>query len=276
LPLIPADIEYLDLLREVMTGGEKRATRNGEVRHLFGRRMQFDLGEGFPLLTTKRVFWKGIVEELLWMLRGSTNSLLLEAEGVDIWKKWADAEGDLGPIYGKQWRSWEGRPTRHGVAPEVFDQIAMVVDSLRHEPWSRRHVVSAWNVAELDGMALPPCHALFQFHVTNTGRLDCQLYQRSGDLFLGIPFNIASYALLTCMIARVTGLEPGVFTHVLGDVHLYEDHRKQAIIQLERIPRLPPRLTLMGSDLSIDGWTRSQIILQGYDPHPALPADVAK
>lgn len=274
MSLRAADFEYLDLTREVIRHGEKRETRNGEVRHLFGRRLMFNLAEGFPLLSTKRLFWKGIVEELLWMLRGSIDSRELERQGVNIWREWQDEDiGDLGPIYGYQWRRWGATVVRPS---DGVDQIGAVIDSLRHNPFGRRHVVSAWNVSDLKHMALPPCHALFQFHVTNDKRLDCQLYQRSGDLFIGVPFNIASYALLTSMIAHVTGLTPGIFTHVFGDVHLYETHRKQALVQLERFPRMPPLLCLSGSEKSIDGWTRDQITLRGYDPHGALPAEVAK
>lgn len=271
MSLRAADFEYLDLVREVIRHGEKRETRNGEVRHLFGRRLMFNLAEGFPLLSTKRLFWKGIVEELLWMLRGETNIRSLQRQGVHIWDEWADADGELGPVYGAQWRRWRDAP---GMPP--IDQIAALIQGLRSDPFSRRHVLSAWNVADLANMALPPCHAFAQWHITNDKRLDCQLYQRSADLFIGLPFNIASYALLTSMIAHVTGLTPGIFTHVLGDVHLYENHRKQALVQLERFPRMPPLLCLSGSEKSIDGWTRDQITLRGYDPHGPLPAEVAK
>jgi thymidylate synthase len=253
-------------VREVLREGEVRETRNGMVRGLFGRRMTFDLARGFPLLTTKRVFWKGIVEELLWMLRGETNVRSLQAKGVHIWDKWADDDGELGPIYGAQWRDWG----------QGVDQIAAVVEGLRHDPYSRRHVVSAWNVSELWMMALPPCHALVQWYVTTEGRLDCQLYQRSADLFVGVPFNIASYALLTSMLAHVTDKTPGIFTHVMGDVHLYESHREAAQLQLERFPRLPPALCLDGPVDTVDGWQNEEIMLRGYDPHPAIPGEVAK
>lgn len=278
MSLRAADFEYLDLMREVIRHGEVRETRNGEVRHLFGRRMTFNLGEGFPLLTTKRLFWKGIVEELLWMLRGEIDSRKLEKRGVNIWRQWQDPDvGDLGPIYGYQWRRW-GQTFRAAFKDrnDGIDQIAAVIQGLRKEPFSRRHVVSAWNVSDLTHMALPPCHALFQLHVTNDRRLDCQLYQRSADLFIGLPFNIASYALLTHMIAHVTGLTPGIFTHVLGDVHLYENHRKGAIQQIERFPRMPPLLCLSGPEDTVDGWDRSMISLRGYDPHPHIPGEVAK
>lgn len=266
-----ADHEYLDLLRLVLMEGEPRETRSGRVLSVFGRSMIFNLQEGFPLLTTKRLFWKGIVEELLWMLRGETNVRSLQAAGVHIWDEWAREEGELGPIYGWQWRFW-------GLGPgNGIDQIAHLVEGLRENPTSRRHLLSAWNVGELDEMALQPCHVLAQWYVRGGTRLDCQLYQRSADIFLGLPFNIASYALLTHMLAHVTGLEAGIFTHVLGDAHLYVNHLDQARVQLERFPRMPPWLELHGPRDTIDGWSRKEHIrLVGYDPHGPLGAEVAK
>ena len=222
--------QYLDLLGHVLENGTDRADRTGTgTRSVFGHQMRFDLGDGFPVLTTKKLHLRSIIHELLWFLRGDTNIAYLKENGVSIWDEWADENGNLGPVYGAQWRSWPAPDGRH------IDQIANVVDSIRSNPDSRRHIVTAWNPAEVDNMALPPCHCLFQFYVAD-GRLSCQLYQRSADIFLGVPFNIASYALLTLMIAQVTGLKPGDFVHTLGDAHLYSNHFGQAREQLQRIP----------------------------------------
>ena len=259
---------YLDLLREVLETGVERADRTGVgTRGVFGRQMRFDLQRGFPLLTTKRVHWPSVVTELLWFLQGSTNVRWLQERGCSIWDEWADAEGDLGPVYGKQWRSWATPDGR------VVDQIAQLVTALRTNPYSRRHVVSAWNPADVDDMALPPCHCLFQFHVAQ-GRLSCQLYQRSADIFLGVPFNIASYALLTHMLAQVTGLEVGDFVHTLGDAHLYLNHLEQAELQLSRTPREAPRLRLAPRD-DLFAFEAGDIALEGYAPHPLIRAPVA-
>lgn len=261
--------QYLDLLREVLENGNDRPTRPGiSARSLFGRQLRFNLADGFPLLTTKKVHWDSVVHELLWFLRGDTNVGYLNDNGVSIWDEWADEDGDLGPIYGKQWRSWR---CSHGA---TTDQIAKVVWDLQNDPYSRRMVVSAWNVAELDMMALPPCHLLFQFYVAN-GRLSCQLYQRSADLFLGVPFNIASYAMLTMMMANVAGLGLGEFVHTFGDVHLYHNHFNQAAEQLRRQPRLTPTMRLKRVCESIDDFQYDDFQLLGYDPHPAIKAPVA-
>jgi thymidylate synthase len=264
------DETYLALLRDILANGVERQDRTGVgTRGVFGRQMRFDLSAGFPLLTTKRVHFKSIVVELLWFLRGDTNVRWLQERGVSIWDEWADPEtGELGPVYGKQWRSW--------AAPDgqSIDQIARLVDGLRANPFSRRHIVSAWNPAEVDAMALPPCHCLFQFHVAE-GRLSCQLYQRSADVFLGVPFNIASYALLTCMLAQVVGLKPGDFVHTLGDAHLYLNHLDQARTQLQRPPRASPRLLLDASVMDLHGFGPDSIRLDDYDPHPAIKAPIA-
>ncbi|HVS16717.1 MAG TPA: thymidylate synthase [Thermoanaerobaculia bacterium] len=261
--------QYLDLVRRILDQGVAKDDRTGTgTLSVFGHQMRFDLAQGFPLLTTKKLHTRSIVYELLWMLRGDTNVRWLQEHGVTIWDEWADAEGDLGPVYGKQWRSWEGRDGR------VVDQIQQVVERIRGEPDSRRLVVSAWNVAELDAMALQPCHALFQFWVA-AGRLSCQLYQRSGDVFLGVPFNIASYSLLTVMIAQVCGLGPGCFVHTLGDAHLYRNHLEQARLQLGREPRPLPRLALAPAVTSLLDFEYEHVRFEGYDPHPAIPAPVA-
>lgn len=261
--------QYLDLLTRVLDTGVDRGDRTGTgTRAIFGHQMRFDLADGFPLLTTKKLHWKSIVHELLWFLTGSTNVRALQAHGVKIWDAWADADGELGPIYGHQWRSW---PTPDGGA---IDQIAGVIDEIRRNPDSRRLVVSAWNVAELPKMALPPCHALFQFHVA-AGRLSCQLYQRSGDVFLGVPFNIASYSLLLVLVARMTGLEPGEFIHTLGDAHLYRNHFDQAREQLTRAPRPLPRLRLDPAVRRLEDATFESLTLDGYDPHPHIAAEIA-
>jgi thymidylate synthase len=261
--------QYLDLLADIMRNGTDRQDRTGTgTRSVFGRQLRFDLSRGFPLLTTKKVHLKSVVYELLWFLRGETNVRWLQERGVTIWDKWADENGDLGPVYGSQWRSW---PDGRG---GTIDQIANVVHSIRSKPDSRRHMVVAWNPAEVDDMALPPCHCLFQFYVAD-GKLSCQLYQRSGDIFLGVPFNMASYALLTHMMAQVTGLQVGEFIHTFGDVHLYANHFEQAREQLKREPRALPRVTLNPDRTSIFDFEYEDFLVTGYDPHPAIKAPVA-
>ncbi|MGZ4449553.1 thymidylate synthase [Oryzihumus sp.] len=261
--------QYLDLLDHVLTHGTPKGDRTGTgTLSVFGHQMRFDLSEGFPAVTTKRLHLKSVVGELLWFLRGSTNVRWLQEQGVSIWDEWADEDGELGPVYGYQWRSW---PTPGG---GHVDQIAQVIDSIRTNPDSRRHIVSAWNVADLGQMALPPCHTLFQFYVAD-GRLSCQLYQRSGDIFLGVPFNIASYALLTHMVAQVCELEVGDFVHTLGDAHLYTNHVEQAREQLTREPRPLPTLRLNPERKGIDEFEMGDVELVGYDPHPAIKAPIA-
>ncbi|MEL6257696.1 MAG: thymidylate synthase [Pseudomonadota bacterium] len=261
--------QYHDLLNDILENGEERGDRTGVgVRGVFGRQMRFDLGEGFPLLTTKKLHLKSIIYELLWFLRGDTNVRWLQERGVSIWDEWADADGELGPVYGRQWRSWAAPDGR------VIDQIQGVLDELRRNPQSRRLVVSAWNPADVQDMALPPCHCLFQFHVGH-GRLNCQLYQRSADVFLGVPFNIASYALLTMMMARAVDLEPGDFVHTLGDAHLYLNHLEQAERQLTREIRPLPTMTLADGKTDLFAWDYDDFALSGYDPHPHSKAPVA-
>ncbi len=260
---------YLDLLRTILEQGVRKTDRTGTgTLSYFGYQMRFDLSEGFPLLTTKKLHTRSIFYELLWMLKGDTNIRYLHDHGVTIWDEWADANGDLGPVYGKQWRSWAG-PDGH-----TIDQIKEVVRQIRETPDSRRLMVSAWNPAEVDKMALPPCHAFFQFYVTE-GRLSCQLYQRSGDVFLGVPFNIASYALLTAMVAQVCGLKPGTFVHTLGDAHLYSNHLEQARLQLTRTPFPLPTLELNPDVRNLDDFTYEDIRILNYQAHPHIKADVA-
>ncbi|MEH3118967.1 MAG: thymidylate synthase [Methylorubrum populi] len=260
---------YHDLLDRILSEGVRKEDRTGTgTLSVFGHQMRFDLADGFPLVTTKQLHLRSIIHELLWFLKGDTNIAYLTENGVTIWDEWADAEGDLGPVYGKQWRSWE-KP-----GGGTVDQIAWVLDEIARNPDSRRLVVSAWNPADLDRMALAPCHCLFQFHVAD-GRLSCQLYQRSADVFLGVPFNIASYALLTVMMAQVTGYAPGDFVHTLGDAHLYVNHLEQARLQLTREPRPLPRLRLNPEVRSLFGVRFADIAIEGYAPHPAIKAPVA-
>jgi thymidylate synthase len=261
--------QYLDLLARVRKSGTRKTDRTGTgTLALFGHQMRFDLQAGFPLVTTKKLHVKSIVHELLWFLQGSTNTRYLNEHGVTIWDEWADEEGELGPVYGRQWRSWPASDGRQ------IDQIATVVEGLKRDPDSRRHIVSAWNVGELDQMALSPCHCLFQFYVGDR-RLSCQLYQRSAEVFLGVPFNIASYALLTQMMAQVTGLEPGEFIHTFGDVHLYLNHVDQADEQLKRTPRPLPLMELNPDVRSLFDFAYEDFKLTGYDPYPAISAKVA-
>ena len=261
--------QYLDLLRHIYTDGVVKTDRTGVgTKSIFGWQSRYDLSEGFPLLTTKKVHLKSIIYELLWFLSGSTNIGYLKEHGVSIWDEWADENGDLGPVYGHQWRSW---PTPDGGS---IDQISKLIETIKHNPNSRRMLVSAWNVAEVDSMALPPCHCLFQFYVAE-GKLSCQLYQRSADTFLGVPFNIASYALLTMMIAQVCGLKPGEFIHTTGDTHLYLNHLEQAELQLSREPRPLPRMIINPEVKDIFSFKYEDFTLEGYDPWPAIKAPVA-
>ena len=261
--------QYLDLLQHIIDTGVDKADRTGTgTRSVFGYQMRFDLKAGFPLLTTKKLHLKSIVHELLWFLSGDTNIAYLKANGVRIWDDWADADGELGPVYGHQWRSW---PTPDG---GTIDQITRLVEQIKSNPDSRRHIVSAWNVAEVDNMALPPCHSLFQFYVAD-GRLSCQLYQRSADVFLGVPFNIASYALLTLMVAQVCDLEPGDFVHTFGDVHLYSNHFEQAAQQLQRSPTAPPRMFINPEIRDIFGFRFEDFELLDYQPQAHIAAPVA-
>jgi len=261
--------QYLDLIKHVIDHGVRKEDRTGTgTLSVFGHQMRFDLKAGFPLVTTKRLHLKSIIHELLWFLAGDTNIRYLNDHGVTIWDEWADADGELGPIYGYQWRSWPAPDGRR------IDQIARIIDQIRDNPDSRRLIVSAWNVADVERMALPPCHMLFQFYVAN-GRLSCQLYQRSADIFLGVPFNIASYALLTLMVAQVTGLEPGEFVHTLGDAHLYLNHLEQAQLQLSRRPYAPPRMRLNPDRTSIFEFRFEDFVLLDYQFHPHIKACVA-
>ena len=260
---------YLDLMRRALHAGVRKDDRTGTgTLSVFGHQMRFDLAAGFPLVTTKRVHVKSVVHELLWFVAGDTNVGYLNRNGVSIWNEWADADGELGPVYGKQWRSWAAPDGR------VVDQIADVVAAIRKNPNSRRLIVSAWNPADIEAMALPPCHCLFQFYVAE-GRLSCQLYQRSADIFLGVPFNIASYALLTMMMAQVAGLKPGEFIHTLGDAHLYLNHIEQAELQLSREPRPLPTMRINPEVHRIFDFAYEDFTLEGYDPHPAIRAEVA-
>jgi len=264
-----ADIAYLGLLQDILDNGVDRGDRTGTgTRGVFGRQLRFDLSAGFPLLTTKKVHLKSIILELLWFLRGDSNVRWLQEQGVTIWDEWANEEGELGPVYGKQWRSWETKDGR------VIDQIANVVAAIKTNPNSRRHIVSAWNPAEVDQMALPPCHCLFQFFVAD-GKLSCQLYQRSADVFLGVPFNIASYALLTQLMAQVTGLEPGEFVHTFGDAHLYHNHFDQARLQLTRKPYAPPTMLINPEREDIFAFEYGDFKLEGYTAHPGIKAPIA-
>jgi thymidylate synthase len=261
--------QYLDLMQRVLDEGVRKEDRTGTgTLSVFGHQMRFDLGHGFPLVTTKKLHLRSIIHELLWFLKGDTNVAYLHENGVSIWDEWADDNGDLGPIYGYQWRSWPAPDGRH------IDQIAQVLEQLGNNPDSRRIIVSAWNVGELDRMVLPPCHAFFQFYVAE-GKLSCQLYQRSADIFLGVPFNIASYALLTLMVAQATGLQPGEFVHTLGDAHLYSNHLEQAALQLQREPRALPRMRLNPAVSDLFAFRFEDFELLDYDPHPHIKAPVA-
>lgn len=261
--------QYLDLCQHVLDYGVKKNDRtNTGTISIFGYQMRFDLSKGFPLLTTKKVHLKSIIHELLWFIKGDTNVRYLQENGVRIWNEWADEDGNLGPIYGHQWRHWESKDGR------VIDQLSQVIEEIKQNPNSRRLIVSAWNVGELDQMALPPCHLLFQFYVAN-GKLSCQLYQRSGDIFLGVPFNIASYSLLTMMMAQVTGLEPGEFIHTIGDAHIYSNHLEQIQEQLSREPGPLPQMKLNPNVQSLFDFTYDDFELVGYDPHPKISGKVA-
>jgi thymidylate synthase len=267
--LLIAMRQYLDLMERILADGTEKRDRTGTgTLSVFGHQMRFDLAAGFPLLTTKKLHLKSIIYELLWFLAGDTNIKYLNDHGVSIWDEWADERGDLGPVYGRQWRSW---PARDGGA---IDQIAIVIDAIRHNPDSRRLIVTAWNPADVDKMALPPCHCLFQFYVAN-GRLSCQLYQRSADVFLGVPFNIGSYALLTMMVAQVTGLAPGTFIHTFGDAHLYLNHIDQARLQLARTPRRLPEIKINQAVTDIFAFRFEDFALEGYDPYAHIKAKVA-
>ena len=260
---------YLDLLRHVLDHGTAKSDRTGTgTVSVFGAQLRFDLNAGFPLLTTKRVHLKSIIHELLWFLKGDTNVKYLKDNGVSIWNEWAKPDGELGPVYGYQWRSWPAPDGRH------IDQIAQVIDQLKKNPDSRRMIVSAWNVADLDRMALMPCHAFFQFYVAD-GKLSCQMYQRSADMFLGVPFNIASYALLTLMVAQVCGFKPGDFVHTFGDTHVYRNHFEQTREQLSRTPRALPVMKLNSAVKNLLEFKYEDFTLEGYDPHPAIKAAVA-
>ena len=261
--------EYLDLMRHILEHGVDKGDRTGTgTKSVFGYQMRFDLSEGFPMVTTKKLHLPSIVHELLWFIKGDTNVKYLQENGVRIWNEWADENGDLGPVYGKQWRKWEGKDG------EVIDQLQQAIEAIKTNPNSRRIIVSAWNVGELEEMALMPCHAFFQFHVAQ-GKLNCQLYQRSADVFLGVPFNIASYALLTHMMAQVCGLEAGTFVHTLGDAHLYNNHLEQAALQITREPMILPRLKLNQNISSIDEFTYEDMEIIGYNHHPHIKAPIS-
>jgi thymidylate synthase len=261
--------QYLELLARVMDEGVERSDRTGTgTRGVFGHQMRFDLADGFPMLTTKKLHLKSIVHELIWFLQGDTNIKYLQENGVRIWDDWADEHGDLGPVYGKQWRRWECADGR------VIDQMSAVVEAIKTNPYSRRHIVSAWNPAEVDDMALPPCHCLFQFHVANN-KLSCQLYQRSADIFLGVPFNIASYALLTHMVAQICGLEAGDFVITFGDAHIYTNHYEQVKLQLSRDPRPLPKLSLNKDVSDLYSFKFTDVKIDAYDPHPHIKGKVA-
>jgi thymidylate synthase len=261
--------QYLELLRHVRTHGVSKDDRTGTgTISVFGYQMRFNLSEGFPAITTKKLHFRSIIGELLWFLKGDTNIRSLHENGVSIWDEWADEDGNLGPIYGYQWRSWPTADGRH------IDQITQVLEQIKSNPGSRRHIVSAWNVGEIEKMALPPCHTLFQFYVAD-GRLSCQLYQRSADIFLGVPFNIASYSLLTLMVAQIVGLQPGDFVHTLGDAHLYLNHLEQADLQLTREPRPLPQMNITAKPASLFDFKHEDFEIVGYDPHPGIRAPVA-
>ena len=261
--------QYLDLMRRVRETGARKEDRTGTGTYsVFGHQMRFDLADGFPLVTTKKIHTKSVIHELLWFLKGDTNIAYLNEHGVSIWDEWADEDGELGPVYGHQWRSW---PTPSG---EKIDQISNVIEAIRSTPDSRRLVVTAWNPADIESMALPPCHALFQFYVGG-GRLSCQLYQRSADIFLGVPFNIASYALLTLMMAQATGLEPGEFVHSFGDAHIYSNHLEQVDIQLQRVPYAPPTMRLNPAVTGLFGFRYEDFTLENYQTHPHIAGKVA-
>jgi thymidylate synthase len=263
--------KYLDLLKEVYQEGEWRPDRTGTgVSSLFGKQVVYDLKDGFPLLTTKKIHWKSVVHELLWFLKGLTNTHYLKENGVKIWEQWEDKNGDLGPVYGYQWRTWNFFHSKRGT-----DQIINLLDGIKKDPFSRRHIVTAWNPSELSDMALPPCHVLWQIYVHQNGTMDLQLYQRSADIFLGVPFNIASYAMLTHMIAQVTGLKPGHFVHTFGDAHIYSNHVEQVDLQLSRESRPLPRLVLNPAVTDLFAFKFEDIAVEGYDPHPAIKAPVA-
>ena len=261
--------QYLHLMNDILINGAHKTDRTGTgTLSVFGRQLRFDLTDGFPLVTTKKIHLRSIIYELLWFLNGDTNIKYLKDNGVSIWDEWADANGELGPVYGHQWRSWPAADGRH------IDQITQVLNQIKTKPDSRRHMVTAWNPSEVDKMALPPCHALFQFYVAN-GKLSCQLYQRSADIFLGVPFNIASYALLTCMIAQVCNLKPGDFIHTFGDAHIYNNHIEQVNLQLSRDPRPLPTLQMNPLVKDIFGFKFEDFFVTGYDPHPHIKAAVA-
>lgn len=261
--------QYLNLMQHVINEGFHKKDRTGTgTISVFGYQMRFNLEDGFPLVTTKKLHLKSIIHELLWFLKGSTNVAYLQENGVRIWNEWAREDGELGPIYGYQWRSW---PDYHG---GNIDQVKQVIESIQKSPDSRRHLVSAWNVGQIDDMQLPPCHILFQFYVAG-GKLSCQLYQRSADIFLGVPFNIASYALLTMMVAQVTGLKPGDFIHTLGDAHIYTNHIEQVKLQLTREPRQLPQMKINPQRKSIDDFVFDDFVLEGYNPHPHIKGDIS-